>query len=135
MTSRDPSAAVMTCVQTTAFTGQRTADETLETSEIINTRITSSQKWAPNPSKTRFYLGHKGLPYEVIRVKFRDIAATMKDIAASPTAGKSYTDVPAIKDPNTGMVVRWSPTPMQLPNTSTRPILTNHLYPAEHTFS
>ncbi|KAG1901438.1 uncharacterized protein F5891DRAFT_1172680 [Suillus fuscotomentosus] len=93
MTSRDLSAAVMTCVQTTPFTGQRTGDETLETSEIINTNSNQShilpkKNWAPNSSKTRFCLGHKGHPYEVIRVEFRDIAATMKDIAASPTAGK-----------------------------------------------
>ncbi|KAG1843977.1 hypothetical protein C8R48DRAFT_780431 [Suillus tomentosus] len=58
-----------------------------------------------------FYLGHKGLPHEIIRVDIRDIAATMKDIAASQTAGISYT-VPAIQDPNTGIVVHWSPTPM-----------------------
>ncbi|KAG2358175.1 hypothetical protein BDR07DRAFT_1473211 [Suillus spraguei] len=60
--------------------------------------------WAPNPSKTRFCLGHKGLPYEVVWVEFCDIAATMKAIGASPTAGKRYT-VPVIKDPNTGALV------------------------------
>lgn len=62
------------------------------------------KKWAPNPSKTRFCLGHKSLPYEVIWVEFCDIAATMESIGASPTAGKRYT-VPVIKDPNTGAVV------------------------------
>jgi glutathione S-transferase len=62
------------------------------------------KQWAPNPSKTRFCLGHKNLPYEVIWVDFGDIAATMKGIGASPTAGQRYT-VPVIKDPNTGAVV------------------------------
>ncbi|KAG1841903.1 hypothetical protein DFJ58DRAFT_732251 [Suillus subalutaceus] len=62
------------------------------------------KQWAPNPSKTRFCLGHKGLPYEVVWVEFCDIAATMKGIGASPTAGERYT-VPVIKDPNTGAVV------------------------------
>jgi glutathione S-transferase len=62
------------------------------------------KKWAPNPSKTRFCLGYKGLPYEVIWVEFCDIAATMKGIGASPTAGQRYT-LPVIKDPNTDSVV------------------------------
>ncbi|OAX41662.1 hypothetical protein K503DRAFT_735171 [Rhizopogon vinicolor AM-OR11-026] len=60
--------------------------------------------WAPNPTKTRFCLGHKGLPHEIILVEFPDIATTMKSIGASPTAGGKYT-VPVIKDPNTGAVV------------------------------
>ncbi|KAG0698287.1 hypothetical protein DFH29DRAFT_834834 [Suillus ampliporus] len=60
--------------------------------------------WAPNPSKTRFCLGHKGLPHEIAWVEFPDIAATMKSIGASPTAGGMYT-LPVIKDPNTGAVV------------------------------
>lgn len=64
----------------------------------------SKKKWAPNPSKTRFCFGYKDLPYEVIWVEFCDIAATMKGVGASPTAGKRYT-VPTIKDPNTGIVV------------------------------
>ncbi|KAG2344381.1 hypothetical protein BDR05DRAFT_882350, partial [Suillus weaverae] len=62
------------------------------------------KKWAPNPSKTRFCLGHKGLPYEVIWVELRDITSTMTGIGASPTAGERYT-LPVIKDPNTGAVV------------------------------
>jgi glutathione S-transferase len=37
-------------------------------------------------------------------VEFPDIAATMKSLGASPTAGGVYT-VPVIKDPNTGAVV------------------------------
>ncbi|KAG1841902.1 hypothetical protein DFJ58DRAFT_807280 [Suillus subalutaceus] len=62
------------------------------------------KQWAPNPSKTRFCLGHKGLPYEVIWVELCDIAATMKGIGASPTAGERYT-VPVINDPNTGVTI------------------------------
>ncbi|KAG1728492.1 uncharacterized protein EDB91DRAFT_853825 [Suillus paluster] len=63
-----------------------------------------NKEWAPNPSKTRFCLGHKCLPHEIIWVEFPDIAATMKGIGASPTAGERYT-LPVIKDPNTGAVV------------------------------
>lgn len=60
--------------------------------------------WAPNPSKTRFCLSYKGLPYEVVWVEFYDVAAAMKGIGASPSAGGRYT-VPVIKDPNTGAMV------------------------------
>ncbi|KAG2123819.1 hypothetical protein DEU56DRAFT_828854 [Suillus clintonianus] len=65
--------------------------------------------WSPKSSKMRFCLGHKGLPYEVIWVEFRDISATMKDIGASPTAGEIYS-LPVIKDPNTGAVISHSDT-------------------------
>ncbi|KAG1735229.1 hypothetical protein EDB19DRAFT_1115190 [Suillus lakei] len=63
-----------------------------------------TKRWAPNPSKTRFCLGYKGLPHEIIWVEFCDIALTMKGIGASPTAGERYT-LPVITDPNTGAVV------------------------------
>lgn len=62
------------------------------------------KRWAPNPSKTRFCLGHKGLPHEIIWVESRNIAVTMKGIGASPTAGERHT-LPVIKDPNTGAVI------------------------------
>ncbi|KAG2031928.1 hypothetical protein BDR03DRAFT_1002879 [Suillus americanus] len=58
----------------------------------------------PIQDEVLFCLGHKGLPYEVIWVEFCEIAATMKGIGASPTAGERYT-VPVIKDLNTGAVV------------------------------
>ncbi|KAG1743400.1 hypothetical protein EDB19DRAFT_1698208 [Suillus lakei] len=60
---------------------------------------------APNPAKTRFCLGYKGLPYTTVWVEFEDIPMTMKcKVGASTTEGGRYT-LPVIKDPNTGSVV------------------------------
>ncbi|KIJ64662.1 hypothetical protein HYDPIDRAFT_89954 [Hydnomerulius pinastri MD-312] len=60
--------------------------------------------WVPNPAKTRFCLGYKGLPFETVWIQNKDLESTLKSIGAQPSSGTSYT-VPVIQDPNTGAIV------------------------------
>jgi glutathione S-transferase len=57
----------------------------------------------------RLTLIYKRIPYETVRVEFRDIQHTMKEIGAPPTGtgpdGTSTYSLPVIRDPATGKII------------------------------